>query len=220
MDGITLTRLIAELGVMTVFCGVGMWLISKYFNKKINNESTATTKLYDMMQDTIKQQKEANRQQTDAILDTQKEIKETLSNLAEAFKTQNSTLQGIKEALEPATINMLNNIANAYFDLAKENVIRMICEIKDENNLDNKEATSRKIRERVKILHDARNDAFSYFQFRGRVFSEFTSDEWISRISKLVENEVYGTVSNKRTWANVDNAYKAIKLEFLKNATG
>ena len=177
MDGITLTRLIAELGVMTVFCGVGMWLISKYFNKKINNESTATTKLYDMMQDTIKQQKEANKQQTDAILDTQKEIKEALSNLSEAFMTQNSTLQGIKEALEPSTITMLNNVANAYFDLAKENVIRMIVEVREENNLDNKDATLRKIRERVKILHDERNDALSCFQFRGRLFSSFTSDE-------------------------------------------
>jgi len=220
MSGITLVRLGTELGFMVVFCGFAFYLLYKYFDKKIDNESSASEKICELMQDTINNQKEANERQTEAILSTQSEIKKALAELTNSYKTQNSTLQGIKDALEPASITMLNNVADVYFDLAKANISRLVVQIKEENNLDNREATAKKIMERVRIIHEERNDALTCFPFRGRRFSDFTKNEWIQRIAKLVESEVYATALDKRTWANIDNAYKAIKLEFLKCAMG
>ena len=209
-----------KYGALAVILCVVLYLLYKYFNRKIKHEGETYQAMFELLKNDLESQKEANKKQTEAILLTQNEIKMALLELTNSTKKNVTTLESIKEALEPSTITMLNNIADAYFDLAKENIVRMIVQIKDENNLDNKELTIKKIKDRVKILHDERNDALGCFSFRGRRFSEFTNDEWIARISKLVENEVYGTVSAKRTWANIDNAYKAIKLEFLKCATG
>ena len=109
---------------------------------------------------------------------------------------------------------------NAFFDLSKENVSRMIIQLRAENNLNNRVATRAKIRGRVKVLHDERNDRLSCFPFRGKRFSDFTREEWVGRVSDMVEGELYSDkVSDGRAWATIDNMYKSIKLEFIKNAT-
>ena len=213
MDGISVASSIVSLGTSFVFCGFAFFLLYKYFNKKVDGESEKSDSLFNVMKD-------SNSKQTDMILSTQNDIKKALTELSESNKKQNATLEGIKEALEPSTLTMLNNIADAYFDLAKENVSRMIIQLRGENNLDKKEATITKIRDRVKVLHDERNDALSCFMFRGRRLSDFTREEWIARVSKVVEYELYSEkVSDGRAWATIDNLYKGIKTEFLRNAT-
>lgn len=220
IDAVSTVKLVASLGALTVFFGFATYLLFKYFNKKIDEGKRSSEALFEIMSRNLDEQKASNSKQTDMILATQNDIKQVLSELSEGSRKQNATLEGIKEALEPSTLTMLNNIADTYFDLAKENVSRMIIQLRGENNLDKKEATITKIRDRVKVLHDERNDALSCFMFRGRRFSDFTREEWIARVSKVVEYELYSEkVSDGRAWATIDNLYKGIKTEFLRNAT-
>lgn len=213
MDGISVASSIVSLGTSFVFCGFAFFLLYKYFNKKVDGESEKSDSLFNVMKD-------SNSKQTDMILSTQNDIKKALTELSESNKKQNATLEGIKEALEPSTITVLNSVADAFFDLSKENVSRMIIQLRAENNLNNRVATRAKIRERVKVLHDERNDRLSCFLFRGKRFSDFTREEWVGRVSDMVEGELYSDkVSDGRAWATIDNMYKSIKLEFIKNAT-
>lgn len=150
------------------------------------------------------------------INDIIKEQKDTMVELLEETRTQNSMLGTLTEGLKPETQLRIKNTSGVYFDLAKEQVCRMIKKIREENHIIDHEATSKKIRNLLRNMHEDRNSRFDCYTYRGKKLSAYTSPEWIEKVAQVVEGEIYNASgpNNSRAYTNVAAAYDDIKLDF------
>ncbi len=137
-------------------------------------------------------------------------------------KKQNDMLADISEGLRHETQIRLRNLTGMAFDLAIEQVCRLIKRIREENHIVDRERTRDKIRRQVRIIHDDRNSRFDHFTYRGRPISAYCDDSWVEQVSVVVENEIYHEqgVNNKRAYTNVKMAYDDIKLDFYHRMNG
>jgi len=142
-------------------------------------------------------------------------------NILEELKRQNDMLYNVSESLRSENLLRLKNLAGMAFDLSVEQVCRLIKRIREENHIADRDATKRKIRKQLRIIHDDRNSRFDPFTYCGKGISEFCSDEWIEQVAVVVENEIYNEhgVNNKRAYSNVKMAYDDIKLDFYHRMT-
>lgn len=133
-------------------------------------------------------------------------------------KKQNEMLFDVSEGLRVETQLRIKNLTSMAFDLSVEQVCRLIKRIREENNIANKDATKKKIRKQLQIIHDDRNSKFDAFRYRGFCISSFCSTEWIEQVAIVVENELYNETgaNNKRAYTNVRMAYDDIKLDFYQ----
>ncbi len=150
------------------------------------------------------------------INDIIKDQKDTMVELLEETRTQNSMLGTLTEGLKPETQLRIKNTSGVYFDLAKEQVCRMIKKIREENHIIDHEATSKKIRNLLRNMHEDRNSRFDCYTYRGKKLSAYTSPEWIEKVAQVVEGEIYNASgpNNSRAYTNVAAAYDDIKLDF------
>ena len=90
--------------------------------------------------------------------------------------------------------------------------------MREENNIRDREATSRKIRTLLKNIHDERNRAFDSYTYKGRKLSEYTDEAWIERVAQTVEGEIYNEAgaNNRRAYTNVRMAYDEIENDFMQ----
>lgn len=141
---------------------------------------------------------------------------EQQGKLLEAVNKNGEAMNDIAEGLLPETQLRIKSVSNVYFDLGAEHVCRLIKRVRKENNIDNREATSAKIRMLLQNIHDDRNSKFDNFRYRGRPLSEYCDPEWIEQVAKVVENELYsdGGENESRTYTNVTAVYDNIKLDF------
>lgn len=148
--------------------------------------------------------------------------KSTLAELLEETKTQNERLANISESLMPETLLRMKTVTGLAFDLSIEKVCRIIKKVREENHINDKEATGKKIRRMLQNLHDDRNSKFDNFYFRDRKLSSYTSNKWVEKIAVVVENELYNPngPNNGRAYTNVEAAYAAMKIEMYQNMTG
>ena len=133
-------------------------------------------------------------------------------------KKQNEMLYDISEGLRTETQLRLKNLTSIAFDLSVEQVCRLIKRIREENHIADKDATRKKIRRQLHIIHDDRNSKFDAFSFRGVRVSSFCSESWIEQVAIVVENELYHEkgANNKRAYTNVNMVYDDIKLDFYQ----
>lgn len=150
------------------------------------------------------------------INDIIKDQKETMVELLEETRTQNAMLGTLTEGLKPETQLRIKNTSGVYFDLAKEQVCRMIKKIREENHIIDHEATSKKIRNLLRNMHEDRNSRFDCYTYRGKKLSAYTSPEWVEKVAQVVEGEIYNASgpNNSRAYTNVAAAYDDIKLDF------
>lgn len=140
---------------------------------------------------------------------------QTMADLLDETRTQNSTLADILEGLRPETQMRVKNISSCFFDLAIEQVCRMIKKVREENHIIDHAKTSLKIRTLLRNLHEDRNSKFDCYTYRGKKLSSYTNPEWIEQVAQVVENEIYSqSVNNGRAYTNVKAAYDDIKLDF------
>lgn len=147
---------------------------------------------------------------------------EELKILGEDIQETNRLMTNVTEWILPETQLRIKNISGVYFDLAKEQACRMIKRIREENHIADQQATCKKIRTLLKNLHEDRNSRFDAFTYRGKKLSAYTDPEWVDRVAKVIEDEIYNTSgpNNSRAYTNVNAAYDDIKLDFyhkLKN---
>lgn len=145
-----------------------------------------------------------------------KEQKGALAELLEETRTQNTMLSRLAEGLEPDTQLRIKNTSSVYFDLATEQVCRMIKKIREENHIVDRVATAKKIRSLLRNIHEDRNSRFDCFTYRGKKLSAYTCSEWIEKVALVVEGEIYNESgpNNSRAYTNVSTAYDDIKLDF------
>ena len=139
-----------------------------------------------------------------------------MQDILSEIKKQNEMLCDVSEGLRTETQLRLKNLTGIAFDLSVEQVCRLIKRVREENHIADREATRRKIRKQLHIIHDDRNSRFDPFTYRGKCISTFCSDEWIEQVAVVVESEIYHEqgVNNKRAYTNVKMAYDDIKLDF------
>lgn len=148
-----------------------------------------------------------------------KQNKTDMQDILVETKKQNEMLCDVSEGLRTETQLRLKNLTNFAFDLSVEQVCRLIKNIREENHIEDKEATKRKIRKKLHIIHDDRNSRFDAFSYRGKCISSFCNADWIEQVAMVVENELYNKqgVNNARAYTNVKMIYDDIKLEFYHN---
>lgn len=142
--------------------------------------------------------------------------KQDMKDVLDETRKQNDLLQDLADGLRSETQLRLRNISGFAFDLSVEQVCRIIKKVKNENNIANREATKRKIRLLVKNIHEDRNSRFDPFSYRGKPLSSYCSNEWIDRVSQVVEEEIYNEngQDNNRAYTNVKAVYDDIKIDF------
>lgn len=150
------------------------------------------------------------------INDIIKDQKDTMVELLEETRTQNAMLGTLTEGLKPETQLRIKNTSGVYFDLAKEQVCRMIKKIREENHIIDHEATGKKIRNLLRNLHEDRNSRFDCYTYRWKKLSSYTSADWVEKVAKVVEDEIYNASgqNNSRAYTNVSAAYDDIKIDF------
>lgn len=152
-------------------------------------------------------------------LDSQRE---TFRELLAETKNQNVQLSNISEGLMPETQLRVKTLSNMAFDLAIEQVCRLIKKVREENHISDKEATSKKIRQLLTNIHEDRNSKFDNFSYMGKKLSSYTNPKWVEQVAKVIESEIYNEkgANNGRAFTNVEAVYAKIRLEFYHNMTG
>ena len=139
------------------------------------------------------------------------DIRSRLDDIADGVGT-------ISEGLRPETRLRIKETVGIHFRYAVERVCRVIKRVREENNIDNRAATARKIRTLLKNIHDERNQALDCYTYKGRKLSDYTSEGWIERVAQVVEGEIYNEAgaNNRRAFTNVSMAYGEIENDFMQ----
>lgn len=146
---------------------------------------------------------------------------EKLERLEELAERNSVSMERIAEGLMPETLLRVRNISGAFFDLAVEQVCRIIKKVREENHIADRDVTKEKVRLLLHNLHADRNSRLDSFRYRGRKLSEYSNPEWVEWVTKIVEGELYHKdgVNNKRAFTNVRAVYDNIKIDFYNRMT-
>lgn len=154
----------------------------------------------------------------DKVIAQQAEFKPVM----EAIREVGNLMERIAEGLRPETMLRIRNLTGFAFDLSVEQVCRLIKKVREENHIDNREATAEKIRKSLTVMHEDRNSRFDSFSFRGEKLSRYCNEKWIEKVAVVVEGEIYHEdgVNNGRAYTNVKLAYDEIKTDFYNRLNG
>ena len=144
-----------------------------------------------------------------------------MNQLVKETQAQNKTLMDISDSLRPTDLMQIQYIINTSFEAYVHRVCRLITDIREENNIKDKEATQKKIRLRVGNLFKQRNRDYDIFSYGGHKLSEYTESEWVDKISDVVEKEIYHEMGEnpERTYGMIKSAYEEIKGDFYSKLT-
>lgn len=148
------------------------------------------------------------------VIDAQRQ---TTKELLSETRDMNEKLEDIREGLMEETMTRIKVVSSLAFDLATEEVCRMVKKVKEENHIEDEVGTLDKIRRLVQNLHKERNSKFDSFSFRNRRLSSYTVERWVDDVVVVVRKEVYSDDNPERTLTNVGVVYRNIKLEFYSN---
>ena len=142
-----------------------------------------------------------------------------INDLLVETKAQNEGLSDINEGLKPISQMQINSVCNNFFDLDCERLCRLVRNVRDENNIDDKQKTRRKIETRCNAIIKKRSIELDNFIHRGKRLSEFMSTDWVKKFSDIIESEIYNPVgaNNARAYANIKTAIDEAKVEFFNN---
>lgn len=144
--------------------------------------------------------------------------KSGLKDLLQETREQNDKLNDISDGLRTETQLRIRNLSGFAFDLSVEKVCRIIKRVREENHIIDHEATARKIRKLLSVIHEERKNRFDPFIYRGKPLSEYCNKEWIEEVAIVVESEIYNEdgANNGRAYTNVKLAYDNIKTDFYQ----
>lgn len=140
----------------------------------------------------------------------------SMQDLLDETKKQNEVLTDVSEGLRPETQLRIRNLSGFAFDLAVEEVCRLIKRIRDENHIADREAIRKKIRQQLHNIHEDRKSRFDPFTYHGKRISAYCNPDWIEQVALIVEGEIYHEqgANNGRAYTNVKMVYDDIKIDF------
>lgn len=142
--------------------------------------------------------------------------KDSMRELLAETRKQNDMLYDLSDGLKTETQLRIRNISGFAFDLSVEQVCRIIQKVRKENHIVDRPATEKKIRNLITNIHEDRKSRFDPFTYRGKCISAYCNPEWVEKVSKTVEGEIYNEqgADNARAYTNVKMVYDEIKLDF------
>lgn len=148
--------------------------------------------------------------------------KQNMQELLAETRKQNEMLTDISEGLRHETQLRIRNLSGFAFDLSVEQVCRLIKRVRKENHIADHEATVKKIRKSLEVMHEDRKSRFDTFTYKGLPLSSCCSSEWVDQVAKVVEGEIYHEdgENNARAYTNVKLAYDNIKTDFYHRLNG
>lgn len=144
---------------------------------------------------------------------------EKMNELLEETKKQNLMLLAIRDGLLDETMLQVKNTSSMAFDLSAYDILSVIEIVRKENNINNREATIQKIRKLVGNQYRTIKSKMDCYPFKGKHLSDFMRDDWVEKVTSIVEAEVYhdkGANAN-REHTNVFAAFEEIKIEFYNS---
>lgn len=144
--------------------------------------------------------------------------REGLQSVLTETRKQNEMLNNLSEGMRSETQRRIDVVMDLAFRNSVEDVCRLIKRVREENHIADHDATAKKIRKSLRVLHDDRNSGFDSFTYKGKKLSEYCSEDWIEQVACVVENEIYHEdgANNGRAFTNVKLAYGDIKADFYK----
>lgn len=140
-----------------------------------------------------------------------------LENQSKDTKDMKDLLTDIAESLRPANELQIKGISATCFDLAREQVCKLIKQVKRENHICDVPNTKKKVHDLLVTLHDNRNSRLDNISYHGKPLSCYVNKEWIDWVAEVMMKEVYDEVENEdRTASNVKLVYDKIKLDFYR----
>lgn len=165
---------------------------------------------------TVTKMMDSQQRLTDSMVKTNtKKMEELLDEL----RRQNGLLLSIRDDLLDETMLQIKNTSGMAFNWSAYEVLEVIKTVRRENNIINRENTVLKIRKLVGNLYRDIKSKLDCYPFKGKHLSDFMSDEWIDKVSAVVESEVYHDKgeNSAREHTNVFAVFDEIKLEFYNN---
>lgn len=143
----------------------------------------------------------------------------TLDAIVHGLAKSDNKLDQLKEALTGEIYNQVRVVANYAFDFNKHQVCITIGQIKEENNLEDREAVENKLKSVMENLYNRRNSDFDVFTYNGRKLSSYTNKQWADDMYKYCIDAVYdGKPYHRRKYLHdLDIKYESIKVEFFNN---
>lgn len=125
-------------------------------------------------------------------------------------------LATIAEGMRSETQLRIRNLSGFAFDLSTEQVCQMIRRIRRENHIADKGKTDAKVHSLLHNIHEDRKSRFDAFTYKGQPLSAYCNDDWVDKVSEVVEAELYNAngIDDGRAYTNVKMVYDEIKLDF------
>lgn len=144
---------------------------------------------------------------------------EKMEELLQETRKQNVMLTSIRDGLLDETMLQIKNTSSMAFNWSAYEVLEVIKTVRRENNISNRDNTIYKIRKLVANLYRDIKSKLDCYPYKGQHLSDFMRDEWIDKVSAVVESEVYNDKGENaaREHTNVFAAFDEIKLEFYNN---
>lgn len=136
--------------------------------------------------------------------------------LSVTLKKLEDYLQPVSENARLSTLTAIYSIAENNFKLSVENVLNIIERIQLENNIDDEEATRRKLKRFITNIHNERILYFKNFSYSGQTVDYYMSQKWIEQMVDIAFPEIYSK-NKSRARTNIKQAYDSIFIEFKQN---
>lgn len=141
--------------------------------------------------------------------------KKNLTAILEETQKQNELLHDVSEGLRTETQLRLKSLSGFAFDLSLERTLNFIDQVREENNIQDREKTHDKIIHWLENQYEDRKTKFDLFTYRGRSISSYCNPEWVDLIARAVEDEVYSEKpSEKRARTSIKILYDNIRTDF------
>jgi len=152
--------------------------------------------------------------------------KKTMSKLTEnsdatlhRLNVLDNKIHDLHEAFTTDEFAQASLIIDMQLSNTKQQVCAAIGQIKEENNLDNREHVEKKIKHIINNIHTERNIIFDRFKYKNMPLSAYTLPKWKEEIIAYVLESVYDSqvFKNKYYMNELEIMYEGIKNEFIEN---
>ena len=143
----------------------------------------------------------------------------TINEISKHIQVSDEKISQVKEALTGEMFNKVRTFAECSFDYNKMQVVWTIAQIKEENNLDDRERVEKKVRLIIDNLYNRRNANFDAFNYNGRELSYYANPAWIEKIYSYCIDSIYDGKEFRRDYymKNLNHFYDEMKVEFFEN---
>jgi hypothetical protein len=149
------------------------------------------------------------------------QFKELVDKVLEILHKIREAVLFVKEATSSDVMPRIRAFANYAFEYNLYQALIIIGNIKEANNLQDREAVEAKLRSEIEFLFQMRNTDFDYYSFKGRPLSEYCNPNWVEELFALCMKCIYdGKPYHRDNYTRTLKIfYEKVKHEFIDNLT-